>query len=230
MPPTSWSTLGPWSPQLLQQVRLPHPAGAQARLPHALSAAAARSTCRWSTPPIGYAMAPMAKGIRITTGAELTRPDALGDADPARPAPKPPRGELIEIGSARRARALVRHPPCTPDMLPVLGPVPRHRGLWVNFGHGHQGFTLGPATGAAARRNDERRGIRGGHLAVSDRSLLTREVSSIRRQRRLHVGRIDLPGEIGVELVAIELAPPTRRRSRRRRRCRTDWSARGTRS
>jgi D-lysine oxidase len=29
----------------------------------------------------------------------------------------------------------------------VLGPAPRHRGLWVNFGHGHQGLTLGPATG-----------------------------------------------------------------------------------
>jgi len=29
----------------------------------------------------------------------------------------------------------------------VLGPAPRHRGLWMHFGHGHQGFTLGPATG-----------------------------------------------------------------------------------
>ena len=29
----------------------------------------------------------------------------------------------------------------------VLGRAPRHRGLWMNFGHGHQGFTLGPVTG-----------------------------------------------------------------------------------
>ena len=34
-----------------------------------------------------------------------------------------------------------------PDMLPVIGAVPRHEGLWLNFGHGHQGFTLGPASG-----------------------------------------------------------------------------------
>jgi D-amino-acid dehydrogenase len=34
-----------------------------------------------------------------------------------------------------------------PDMLPVVGPAARHKGLWFNFGHGHQGFTLGPATG-----------------------------------------------------------------------------------
>jgi D-amino-acid dehydrogenase len=33
------------------------------------------------------------------------------------------------------------------DMLPVMGPAPRHRGLWFNFGHGHQGFTLGPVAG-----------------------------------------------------------------------------------
>ncbi len=31
-------------------------------------------------------------------------------------------------------------------MLPVIGPAPRHRGLWFHFGHGHQGFTLGPAS------------------------------------------------------------------------------------
>ena len=32
-------------------------------------------------------------------------------------------------------------------MLPVIGEAPRHPGLWLDFGHGHQGFTLGPATG-----------------------------------------------------------------------------------
>ena len=32
-------------------------------------------------------------------------------------------------------------------MLPVMGPAPRHRGLWFNFGHAHQGFTLGPVAG-----------------------------------------------------------------------------------
>ncbi|MET4608905.1 glycine/D-amino acid oxidase-like deaminating enzyme [Bradyrhizobium sp. JR4.1] len=33
------------------------------------------------------------------------------------------------------------------DMLPVIGHAPRHHGLWLHFGHGHQGFTLGPTTG-----------------------------------------------------------------------------------
>jgi D-amino-acid dehydrogenase len=37
--------------------------------------------------------------------------------------------------------------PCTPDMMPVIGPAPRHRGLWFAFGHAHHGLTLGPVTG-----------------------------------------------------------------------------------
>jgi len=36
--------------------------------------------------------------------------------------------------------------PCSADMKPVIGPAPRHKGLWFNFGHGHQGFTLGPVS------------------------------------------------------------------------------------
>jgi len=38
------------------------------------------------------------------------------------------------------------HRPCLPDSLPVLGPS-RHRGLWLNFGHGHLGLTMSAATG-----------------------------------------------------------------------------------
>jgi D-amino-acid dehydrogenase len=31
----------------------------------------------------------------------------------------------------------------------MIGPAPRHRGLWLAFGNQHIGFTTGPATGAA---------------------------------------------------------------------------------
>ena len=37
--------------------------------------------------------------------------------------------------------------PCTPDMMPVIGQAPRHKGLWFAFGHAHHGLTLGPVTG-----------------------------------------------------------------------------------
>jgi D-amino-acid dehydrogenase len=38
------------------------------------------------------------------------------------------------------------HRPCLPDSLPVMGPS-RHRGLWLNFGHGHLGLTMSASSG-----------------------------------------------------------------------------------
>jgi len=93
----------------------------------------------------GYAMAPMSRGIRITTGAELTSPDAPATPVQLDAAEATARG-LLEIGTRVEPEPWYGTRPCTSDMLPVLGPAPRHRGLWMNFGHGHQGFTLGPAT------------------------------------------------------------------------------------
>ena len=37
--------------------------------------------------------------------------------------------------------------PALPDMKPVIGPAPRHRGLWFAFGHAHHGLTLSAITG-----------------------------------------------------------------------------------
>jgi len=31
----------------------------------------------------------------------------------------------------------------------MIGPAPRHPGLWLAFGNQHIGFTTGPATGSA---------------------------------------------------------------------------------
>jgi D-amino-acid dehydrogenase len=55
---------------------------------------------------------------------------------------------IVEFGEAvgepwRGAR------PTLPDSLPMIGPAPRHCGLWLCFGHQHIGFTTGPATGVA---------------------------------------------------------------------------------
>ena len=34
-----------------------------------------------------------------------------------------------------------------PDTVPVIGPAPRHRNLWLAFAHSHMGLTLGPISG-----------------------------------------------------------------------------------
>ena len=55
--------------------------------------------------------------------------------------------EILDLHDPVEAEPWVGNRPCTADMLPVIGPAPKHQGLWFNFGHAHQGFTLGPASG-----------------------------------------------------------------------------------
>ena len=94
----------------------------------------------------GYVLAPMAQGIRLTTGVELAKLDAPATPIQMERATKSAQ-ELLLLGNAVEQKPWLGNRPCTSDMLPVLGPAPRHKGLWFNFGHAHQGFTLGPTCG-----------------------------------------------------------------------------------
>jgi D-amino-acid dehydrogenase len=94
----------------------------------------------------GYMLAPMRKGIRLTTGVEFADRDAppspvqLGRDEPlAR--------ELFPLGERVEPAPWLGRRPCLPDMVPVIGRGARHQGLWFAFGHAHHGFTLGPVTG-----------------------------------------------------------------------------------
>lgn len=93
----------------------------------------------------GVVLASMAKGLRMTTSAALVPLDA--PADPRQLDYAAARiTDLIEPGPEIGEPPWFGTRPCLPGMLPMVGPVPGTRGLWVNFGHGHQGFTLGPTT------------------------------------------------------------------------------------
>ena len=94
----------------------------------------------------GYVLAPMRRGLRLTTGAEFAPIDAPPTPVQLARAEALAR-ELVDLGSALSEPPWLGARPCTADMLPVTGPAPHHRGLWFNFGHGHQGFTLGPVAG-----------------------------------------------------------------------------------
>jgi len=94
----------------------------------------------------GYFLAPMRRGIRLTTGAEFAYRDAiktpvqLGRAEPiAR--------DLFPLAERLDTEPWMGARPCTPDMLPIIGRAPRHANLWFAFGHAHHGLTLGPITG-----------------------------------------------------------------------------------
>jgi D-amino-acid dehydrogenase len=95
---------------------------------------------------LGYLLAPMNRGIRLTTGVEFARRD--GPPTPVQIERALPRAHaLFPLGEAIDAKPWMGARPCLPDMLPVIGKAPRHAGLWFDFGHQHHGLTLGPATG-----------------------------------------------------------------------------------
>lgn len=139
--------LGPWSAELLAPLRLKVPlAGKRGYHMHF----AAQGNAGLSRPVLdtdnGYVITPMAAGIRLTTGAEFARMQA-----PATPVQldraEPLARKMFPLGERRDKEPWLGRRPCLPDMLPIIGAVPGHKGLWANFGHHHLGFTLGPITG-----------------------------------------------------------------------------------
>jgi D-amino-acid dehydrogenase len=94
----------------------------------------------------GYVLAPMARGIRLTTGIEFDHPDAPANEIQLQRAEALAR-KLMPLGERLDAEPWLGKRPCLPDMRPVIGPASRHPGLWFNFGHAHHGLTLGPVSG-----------------------------------------------------------------------------------
>jgi D-amino-acid dehydrogenase len=139
--------LGPWSDEIFRPLGYDIPLGWK-RGYHMHYAPRASAVLRH---PIldadnGYVLAPMTRGIRLTTGAEFARRDA-----PPTPTQiertEPIARSLFPLAGRVDSEPWMGRRPCLPDMLPVIGKAPRHEGLWFDFGHQHLGFTLGPASG-----------------------------------------------------------------------------------
>ena len=94
----------------------------------------------------GFVLAPMNRGIRLTTGVEFSRRDRPPTPVQVERA-LPKARALFPLGEAIDARPWMGARPCLPDMLPVIGRAPRHKSLWFDFGHQHHGLTLGPVSG-----------------------------------------------------------------------------------
>ena len=139
--------MGPWSDLVFKPLGYRFPLGVKrgyhvhltprgnARLQHAVLDA-----------DRGYLLAPMNRGIRLTTGAEFARRDA--PPSPVQVAQTLPVARaLFPLGDTLEPQPWMGARPCLPDMLPLIGRAPRHPGLWFDFGHQHHGLTLGPVTG-----------------------------------------------------------------------------------
>ncbi len=139
--------LGPWSGELLRGVGLEVPLRAK-RGYHMHYGARGNATL--GRPVLdtdyGYVLAPMRQGIRLTTGAEfaaISAPPTPVQLDRVEPAAR----SLFPLAERLEPKPWLGRRPCLPDMLPVIGAVPGHKGLWADFGHHHLGFTLGPVSG-----------------------------------------------------------------------------------
>ena len=139
--------LGPWSGELVRTLGYSLPFGVK-RGYHMHYAP--RGNAGLARPVLdfekGYLITPMSRGLRLTTGAEFARDDDPPSSEPLDRAERFAR-ELYPIAERRDPKPWLGRRPCLPDMLPVIGPAPRHKGLWFDFGHQHLGLTLAPVSG-----------------------------------------------------------------------------------
>ncbi len=139
--------LGPWAPDVLEPLGLRLPLGIKRGYHlHFRPRGNVGITRPILDAEVGYCVAPMEQGIRLTTGAEFAARDA-----PPTPVQldrlMPKARELFPLGAPVEAEPWLGKRPCFPDSRPVIGPAPGQSGLWLAFGHAHWGLTLGPTTG-----------------------------------------------------------------------------------
>lgn len=140
--------MGPWSGQLM--ARLGHPVPLFVKRGYHMHYSSADESAHLNhwimDAETGFLLEPMRAGIRLTTGAELADLEAPPRFKQLKAAEEAAR-KLFPLGERRDPEPWKGARPCLPDMKPIIGPAPGQEGLWLAFGHGHQGFTLGPVTG-----------------------------------------------------------------------------------
>ena len=139
--------LGPFAPDLLEPLGIKLPLGIKRGYHWHYRGAGNVALLRpVLDAEIGYCLAPMEQGIRLTTGAEFAARDA-----PPTPVQferlLPAAKRLFPLGEPVEASPWMGSRPCFPDSRPVIGRAPGHFGLWLAYGHAHWGLTLGPTTG-----------------------------------------------------------------------------------
>lgn len=94
----------------------------------------------------GYVLAPMAQGLRLTSGVELNAqhaPPKPAQLDAAERAAR----EAMSLGERTAEPDWLGSRPTLPDSRPMIGECPGQPGVWLALGHQHIGFSTGPGTG-----------------------------------------------------------------------------------
>ncbi|MGB5998404.1 MAG: FAD-binding oxidoreductase [Marinomonas sp.] len=136
--------LGPWSPELLKRFgyRIPM---IYKRGYHGHFTTPTSLIRPLMDVENGVLACSMASGLRVTTGVSLVPMNAPPEISQLNRGAKA-LSEILPLGEKIVEPQWLGTRPCMPKMLPLVGAAPNHKGLWFHFGHGHQGFTLGPTT------------------------------------------------------------------------------------
>jgi D-amino-acid dehydrogenase len=139
--------LGAWAPDVLERLGLRLPLaikrGYHLHFRRSGNASLARPVIDTDN---GYAFSEVDQGVRVTTGAEFADRDAAPTPvqfDRVLPAMR----ELFPLGEQIEPEPWMGNRPCFADSRPVIGRAPDFPGLWLAYGHGHVGLSLGPVTG-----------------------------------------------------------------------------------
>ncbi len=139
--------LGAWTPELIKQIGYSNPIAIERGYHTIFSPQVDKILSR----PIfdvdsSYVMIPMDMGLRVTTGSNLIYRET--SETPQQVNKVIPRvKEAFPVGDLLLDKPWMGRRPSTPDSLPIIGPAPRHKNLWLAFAHAHMGFTMGPITG-----------------------------------------------------------------------------------
>ncbi|WP_208994835.1 NAD(P)/FAD-dependent oxidoreductase [Roseibium hamelinense] len=93
----------------------------------------------------GYVLSPMARGLRLSTGVELSARDAVPNPSQMDQAERAAR-QAIDLGEAIDPECWLGSRPTLPDSRPAIGPMPKATNVWASFGHQHIGFSTGPGS------------------------------------------------------------------------------------
>lgn len=94
----------------------------------------------------GYVLAPMAQGLRLSTGVELNAQHAPPHTAQLESAEHAAR-EAMPLGERTPDPDWLGSRPTLPDCRPMMGECPGQDALWLALGHQHIGFSTGPGTG-----------------------------------------------------------------------------------
>jgi D-amino-acid dehydrogenase len=140
--------LGPWSPDYLAPLGINIPMAFERGMhQHFLLREGTQLNRPIYDVSGGYVLAPMANGVRLSTGVELAARDAIANPAQLALATRAAQNVLPMTASPTHAPWLGARP-TLPDSRPMIGASSRYSKLWCAFGHQHIGFSTGPGTGA----------------------------------------------------------------------------------